>query len=104
MTEQGNESLCSIQRTVRLKGSRKETLVKGDTDTVRHGFASSDPSIRALDRRPWCSTCNVDAHWTRGCKVRYKGPHDKEDESLVSSFFCTTATEPDDQKNLLDNL
>ncbi len=33
-----------------------------------------------------------------------QGPHTREDDALVESFLCTAATEPDDQKNLLDQL
>ena len=60
--------------------------------------------MRALDRRPWCSHCKSAEHYTRGCKLRFQGPHTREDDALVESFFCTSETEPDEQKNLLDHL
>jgi hypothetical protein len=60
--------------------------------------------VRALDRKPFCSSCSVAGHWTRGCKLRHFGPHELEDDSLVESFFCTRDTEPEDQKSLLDDM
>jgi len=33
-------------------------------------FVQSDPGIRSLDRKPFCSVCRNDNHFTRGCKVR----------------------------------
>jgi hypothetical protein len=82
------------------------TLIPRDMKTTfhRHGVASSSPEVRALDRKPFCSSCNSTGHWTRGCKLRYFGPHELEDDSLVQSFFCSKDSEPEDQKSLLDNM
>ena len=66
----------------------------------RHGYASSNPSVRALDRRPWCSSCKVDTHFTRGCKKRFEGPHQQEDDALVDSFLCSKEGQPENQKDI----
>ena len=84
----------------------------------------SDPGIRSLDRKPFCSVCRNDNHFTRGCKVRWRlniqilillafssngyyrfpGPSGREDDVLVSGFLTTREQEPAEQINLLESL
>ena len=57
----------------------------------RQAFALSDPGVHSLDRRPYCSVCKNNSHFTRGCTVRFAGPSLREDDSLVETFLTTRA-------------
>ena len=103
-SEQGSECSHKEERHAREHQSRKCSLVSGDIDTFRHKWGASDDGVRSFDRRPWCSFCMSDQHWTHGCKARVCGPHGLEDDAIVNSFFCDEFDEPDDQKDLLDKL
>ena len=103
-SEQGSECSHKEERHAREFQSRKCDLVSGDTDTFRHKWGATDDGVRSFDRRPWCSFCSTDKHWTHGCKARMFGPHGLEDDAIVQSFMCDELEEPEDQKNLLDKL
>ena len=64
----------------------------------------SDPGVRSLDRRPYCSLCKSEEHYTRGCKARFSGPAGREDTVLVASFLTSREEEPEEQRGLLDTL
>jgi len=64
----------------------------------------SDPGVRSLDRRPYCSRCKTEDHFTRGCKARFSGPVGREDDVLVASFMTTREEEPEEQRGLLHSL
>ena len=103
--EQGSEATHRVERAIRDHGSRKVTLVKGDEDTFRHSAAASDPGLRSLDRRPWCSFCKEEGHTTRRCKKRFLGPHGSEDDQLVEIFILEkNQPEPEDQVALYESL
>ena len=103
-SEQGSECSHKEERRNRQYLSRKCDLLSGDIDTFRHKYAAGDPGVRKFDRRPWCSHCKDDTHFTHGCVVRKMGPHLREDDFAVNSFFCTEETEPAEQKDLLEDL
>ena len=84
--------------------ARKCDLISGDEDTFRHKWAAGDPGVRQFDRRPWCSTCNCDSHFTHSCPVRKYGPILREDDSAVEEFFCEPENEPEDQRDILEQL
>ena len=69
-----------------------------------HRRAQSDPGVRSLDRRPFCSQCKTSEHFTRGCPVRFAGPFGCEDDVLVESFFTEREYEPEEQRELLNTL
>ena len=71
---------------------------------IRQAFAQSDPGVRSLDRRPYCSVCKCNSHFTRGCSVRFAGPALREDDSLVNSLLTTREEEPEGQRGLLGKL
>ena len=71
---------------------------------IRQAFAQSDPGVRSLDRRPYCSVCKCNSHFTRGCPVRFAGPALREDDSLVNSLLTTREEEPEGQRGLLGKL
>ena len=104
MEKQGSEAGHKEERYAREHQSRKCDLISGDIDSFRHKWTASDPGIRSLDRMPWCSVCETDQHWTRGCGLRFQGPAGMEDDELIKSFFCTKETEPDNQKDLITNM
>ena len=64
----------------------------------------SDPGVRSLDRRPYCSLCKTEEHYTRGCNARFSGPAGREDAVLVASFLTGREEEPEEQRGLLDTL
>ena len=70
----------------------------------RQAFAQSDPGVRSLDRRPYCTVCKNNNHYTRGCPVRIAGPAMREDDALVAAFLTTRAEEPEGQRGLLEKL
>ena len=105
VAEQGSEATHRVERDIRDHGSRKVTLVKGDEDTFRHTSAASDPGLRSLDRKPWCSFCKKESHSTRGCKRRFLGPHGSEDDALVENFMLEkNEPEPENQIALYESL
>ena len=99
--EQGSESMHKVQRLTRAAGARKSSLLLGDVDTFRRGWAASSPALRALDKHPWCSWCKTSSHFTRSCRSLHNGLPLQHDDTLVESFFCTAANEPEEQKNLI---
>ena len=103
-SEQGSECSHKEERHAREHQSRKCDLVSGDTDTFRHKWGATDDGVRSFDRRPWCSFCSTDSHWSHGCKAKVFGPHGLEDDAIVNGFFCEEFEEPEDQRNLLDRL
>ena len=70
----------------------------------RLASAQSDPGVRSLDRRPFCSQCKTSEHFTRGCPVRFAGPFGCEDDVLVESFLTKREYEPEEQRGLLNTL
>merc|ERR1712228_691113 len=98
--EGGSEALHKVERQNRQYGSRKTSIAAGNDDMFRLAFVQSDPGIRSLDRKPFCSVCRNDNHFTRGCKVRFPGPSGREDDVLVSGFLTTREEEPTEQINL----
>ena len=66
--------------------------------------AQADYGVRSLDRKPWCSVCKVETHYTRSCHKRYYGPMLREDDALVQYFLTTKEEEPEEQKDLLKSL
>ena len=97
LAEQGGESLHRIQRNTMVSEARKTSLVKGDIDTLRRGWASSSPELRSLDIQAYCLECKVQGHWTRGCKVR------KADDAMVEALICTEESRPEKQLGLLED-
>ena len=84
--------------------ARKCDLISGDIDTLRHKWAAGDPAVRKYDRRPWCTACKCDSHYTHSCKAGQYGPMSMQDDSLINFFFCTEDTEPEEQRDILEQL
>ena len=70
----------------------------------RQATVQSDPGVRSLDRKPYCSLCKSEEHFTRGCKARFPGPAGREDAVLVDSFLTSRQDEPEEQRGLLNTL
>ena len=78
--------------------------VKQSFSYCRLASAQSDPGVRSLDRRPFCSQCKTNDHFTRSCPVRFAGPVGREDDVIVQSFLTKREDEPEDQRGLLNTL
>ena len=46
ISEQGSESMHKVQRLTRAAGARKTSLLLGDVDMFRRGWATSSPALR----------------------------------------------------------
>jgi len=110
-SEQSMESSHKTQRYLKEHCARKTSLKDNLSDQLRRDWASGDPLLRKFDRKPKCTRCQEDGHWTRGCpskKTREECEEEDEernDDLVVSSLILqNNEEEPHDQITLMEQL